>query len=347
MPTAVECAMPKLDGAGWGRLLAPYRKADGRRAAFEFVTTAIPFVLGWAGMAFGLISGNVWLYALLLVPTAAFLVRFFMIQHDCGHGAYLATRSANDRLGRFIGVLTLTPYEHWKQCHAVHHATSGNLDGRGVGDIDTLTIDEYQARTAFGRLRYRLYRHPLVMFIIGPLYIFVFQNRIPLGPMARGWKPWASTMGTNAAFAVVAAAMMWAVGWKVFLLVHLPTVFVAAAIGVWLFYVQHQFEHTYWARRAEWNVQDAALGGSSHYDLPPALNWLTANIGVHHVHHLASRIPFYRLQDVLRDHPELKGLGRLTFWESLSCVRLALWDEKARCLVPFSVLKPAGAAVGG
>ena len=326
----------QLSAAAWGRRLAPYREPRTSRGVIELATTAVPFALAWGLMYLGLRFEQYWLYALLLLPAAGLLVRLFMIQHDCGHGAFLAKRQGNDWLGRVISVFTLTPYDHWKRCHAIHHASSGNLDRRGIGDIDTLTVSEYRALSPWARLRYRVYRHPVVMFGIGPAYLFLLQNRLPTGFMRQGRQPWISTMATNVAVAVVAGVMIWAIGLVPFLLVHLPIIVLAAAAGVWLFYVQHQFEETHWSEARDWNVHDAALHGSSHYDLPPVLRWFTANIGVHHVHHLSSRIPFYRLPEVLRDHPELKEVGRLTLWESLQCVRLALWDEHARRLISFS-----------
>ena len=201
----------------------------------------------------------------------------------------------NDWVGRVIGVLTLTPYDFWRRAHALHHASSGNLDRRGIGDIDTLTVREYLALPRRRRLLYRLYRHPLVMFGIGPVYNFVFRQRLPMGFMRSGWQPWLSTMATNVAIAILRRGVMWLVGVGPFLLVHLPITLLAAAIGVWLFYVQHQFEDTFWERDEGWNFHEAALHGSSHYDLPRVLRWFTANIGVHHVHHLCSRIPYYRL----------------------------------------------------
>jgi omega-6 fatty acid desaturase (delta-12 desaturase) len=276
---------------------------------------------------------------LLLLPAAGFLIRLFLIQHDCGHRAFFANRAANDWLGRVTSVLTLTPYDHWRHAHAIHHATSGNLGRRGVGDVDTLTVDEYLARSPWTRLRYRAYRHPAVMFIIGPIFLFVVQNRFPAGFMRDGWQPWASTMATNVAVAVAAGLLIWAIGWQAFLLVHVPILLLAAAAGVWLFYVQHQFERTHWAKAETWNVHEAALRGSSHYDLPPILKWFTANIGVHHVHHLSSLIPYYRLPQVLRDHPELRDMGRLTLWQSLKCVRLVLWDDASGRLISFKELR--------
>jgi len=318
--------------------LACYREPNHGRSVVEILITIVPFVLLWLSMWFALDIGY-GLYLLLAVPAAGFLVRLFMIQHDCGHGAFFRHRLANDWVGRAIGVLTLTPYDFWRRTHAVHHATSGNLDRRGIGDVDTLTVSEYLALSRWGRLRYRLYRHPLVMFGLGPAYLFLLQQRLPIGLMRGGWRPWLSTMATNLAIVLLAAVTIWAVGIGPFLLVHLPITLIGASLGVWLFYVQHQFEDTFWAHDKAWNLHEAALRGSSYYDLPVVLRWFTANIGVHHVHHLCSRIPFYRLPLALRHNPDLAKIGRLTLGQSLSCVRLVLWDEAARRLISFRELR--------
>ena len=262
-------------------------------------------------------------------------MRLFMIQHDCGHGAFFHHRLANDWVGRVIGVLTLTPYDFWRRTHAVHHSTSGNLDRRGTGDIDTLTVHEYLALSRWRRLGYRIYRHPIIMFGVGS-GIFVHRaTPVAIGLMRAGWQPWLSAMATNVAIAAVVATMIWLVGVVPFLLVHLPIMLLAASVGVWLFYVQHQFEDTEWARDGVWNLHEVALHGSSYYDLPSVLRWFTANIGVHHIHHLCSRIPYYRLPLVLRDYPELGVIGRLTLVQSFRCVRLVLWDEGRQRLVSF------------
>jgi omega-6 fatty acid desaturase (delta-12 desaturase) len=344
MPTNDEAATTKRDASGWSRKLTEYCRPNAARGIYELAITAIPFALAWFLMFQALSHGHVWLYALLLLPAAGFLVRLFLIQHDCGHHAFLANRSANNWVGRAISVLTLTPYDYWRRTHALHHATSGNLARRGVGDVDTLTVAEYLARSPWQRLRYRAYRHPLVMFGIGPVYLFVLQHRLPFGLMDKGWQPWLSTMATNVAVAIGAGLLIWTVGLKWFLLIHAPIFVLGAAAGVWLFYVQHQFEQTYWANSDDWNVRDAALHGSSHYDLPGILKWFTANIGVHHVHHLCSQIPYYRLPKVLRDHPELRDVGHLTLWQSLKCARLVLWDEGNRRLVSFRQLRRMPAA---
>ena len=318
----------------WNRTLAPYRGASPWRSLAELVVTATPFVILWI-CAWAALSVGYWLSLLLAIPAAGFLVRLFMIQHDCGHGSFFRHRLANDWLGRVIGIFTLTPYGFWRRTHAIHHASSGDLERRGIGDVDTLTVAEYVSLSRWGRLRYRLYRNPFVLFGLGPAYLFVFRHRVPAGLMGSGWHPWASAMGTNLSIALVAGLTIWAIGVGPFLLVHAPIALLGAAAGMWLFFIQHQFDDTHWEDHADWNFQTAALHGSSHYDLPLVLRWLTANIGVHHVHHLCALIPFYRLQKVLRDHPQLRSMGRLTLIESFRCARLALWDERERRLVSF------------
>lgn len=318
--------------------LARYRKPSRVRSLFELAVTIGSFVILWVLMWLSLDVGY-WLCLLLALPAAGFLVRLFLIQHDCGHGSLFRKKVTNDWIGRVLGVFTLTPYDYWRRTHAIHHATSGNLDRRGVGDIDTLTVSEYLALPWWKRLGYRTYRNPLLMFVVGPVYVFALQFRLPVRLMREGWWPWVSAMATNAGIALVVVLMMWWVGVGDFLAVHVPVTLLATSIGVWLFFVQHQFEETAWEKEGEWNVHDAALHGSSFYDLPGVLRWMTANIGMHHVHHLCSRIPFYRLPEVLRDHPELRSIGRITLLESLKCVRLVLWCEASRRLISFSELR--------
>ena len=323
------------DARRWPQVLARYRQPSNGRGLVEVAITVVPLAALWL-LAWLTLDVGYWLTLPLALASGAFLLRLFMIQHDCSHGSFFRHRLANDWIGRLAGIVTMTPYDVWRRTHATHHASSGNLDRRGMGDVDTLTVEEYRARSMWGRLRYRLYRHPLVMFGLGPAYLFLLQHRLPIGLMrGNGWRPWISTMATNLTIALVAGGLIWLIGIKAFLLVHLPALLVAASIGVWLFYVQHQFEDTVWASDGKWNAQDAALHGSSHYDLPAFLRWFTANIGMHHVHHLSSRIPFYRLPRVLRDHPELRHVSRLTLLESFRCVRLALWDGTQRRLVSF------------
>ncbi len=318
--------------------LARYRDPIVAWSITEIAVTFGPLVGLWVAM-WALMHVSYWLTLALAIPSAGFLVRLFLIQHDCGHGSFFRTRAANDWVGRVMGVVTLTPYDYWKRTHASHHATAGNLDRRGLGDIETITVNEYLQLSRRKRLFYRLYRHPLVMFGVGPAYLFLLQYRAPLGLMrGAGWTPWISTMSTNAGIAVAVALLMWLVGPGVFVMIHGPVFMLSATIGVWLFYVQHQFEETSWSRQAHWDQPEAALHGSSYYHMPLVLRWISANIGVHHVHHLASRIPFYRLPEVLRDHPELTSVGRITLWQSLRCVNYSLWDENSQRLISFRAL---------
>jgi len=322
-------------------ILSRYLEPSPVRGSLELAVTALPLVALWALAWFAFHNGYWWCSLMLAVPAAGFMVRLFIIQHDCGHGAFFRNKVANDWVGRAIGVLTMTPYDLWRRSHAIHHSTSGNLDRRGVGDIDTLTVREYKALSPLGRLRYRVYRHPVVLFGVGPAYMFLLQHRLPVGFMSRGWTPWISTQATNAAIAAMAAILIWLIGAPAFFLVHLPIMVMAASLGVWLFYVQHQFDGAHWRQGEGWNMPEAALYGSSYYDLPWGLSWLTGNIGVHHVHHLCSRIPFYRLPRVLRDHPALGKIGRVTLWQSFGCVRLSLWDEDQQRLVSFREARAA------
>jgi omega-6 fatty acid desaturase (delta-12 desaturase) len=323
------------DARQLSRALARYRTPDPALSVLELIVTLAPFLATWA-VAWWMLSQSVLLAMVLALGNAAFLVRLFMIQHDCGHGSFFRSRRLCDWLGRGIGVITLTPYDVWRETHSIHHASTGNLDRRGVGDLPTMTVTEYRAKGSVGRGLYRLVRHPLFLFGVVPFYSFFLQNRLPVGLMRSGWKYWLSAMATNAAIAAVLTGLHWFGGWQVLAFVFLPTMLLAAMTGMWFFYVQHQFEHTSWSREDEWDITDAALAGSSHYDLPPILRWITGNIGVHHVHHLASRIPFYRLPEVLRDHEVLAQSSSLTLRESLRCARLALWDEKGRRLVTFA-----------
>jgi omega-6 fatty acid desaturase (delta-12 desaturase) len=341
--------MTNVAGAGadvisakdWISILTPYREQSRVRSISELAVTAGLFAFSWLIML-GSLQVGYWLTLVLAVPTAGLLIRMFLIQHDCGHGAFFRRKLTNDWIGRALGVFTMTPYDPWRRSHAIHHASSGNLERRGIGDVKTLTVREYKSRSWLRKMQYRLYRHPLILFGIGPVYQFVIEHRLPVGYMRDGWTPWVSTMATNAVLAAIVGLLMWAVGVVPFLMVHIPVVVIAACIGVWLFYVQHQFDETHWEHEEDWDVHEAAFHGSSHYDLPPVLRWFTANIGAHHIHHLCARIPFYRLYEVIGDHPELAQIGRLTFWESIRCVKLALWDEDNRELVSFADARRIG-----
>lgn len=318
----------------WVKILAEYREPSAWRSSYELGVTFGPFLVLWV-LAWMSLAVSYWLTLVISLVNAAFLLRLFAIQHDCGHGAFFKNRTLSDWVGRAIGVLTLTPYDVWRRSHSIHHSSSGNLGRRGIGDVHTLTVAEYRDLTPFSRLMYRLYRHPIVLFGLGPGYLFFFQNRLPLGFTNKA-RYWVSAMCTNAAILIGLTLILYFGGLMPILLIFLPSTLLAATAGVWLFYVQHQFETTHWEVEENWQLHDAALHGSSHYVLPSVLQWLSANIGIHHVHHLYSRIPFYRLPEVLRDHVDLPDENRMTIRESLANARLHLWDENSKTLLSFA-----------
>lgn len=316
------------------RDLQAFRDPRPVRSGWELVITLIPF-LGLFALI-GMAADAGYYLALAATPLAGlFLLRLFIIQHDCGHGSFLKTRASNDWVGRMMGVFTLTPYDCWRRSHALHHAATGNLDARGVGDVDTLTVREYWEASPMQRFFYRLYRHPVVLLGFGPAYLFLLRHRLPIGLMKEGPIYWISSIATNLATMLVLAIPVYVWGFGVTAMVFFPVLISAASMGVWLFYVQHQFPDAHWDNAADWSFHDAALHGSSHLDLPPILGWFTGYIGIHHVHHLASRIPFYRLPEVLEKHPRLRDLNRFTVIEAWGTLRLALWDEGERVLVSF------------
>lgn len=318
-------------------LCAAFAKPHHGRAVWQLVNTLVPFAALWALMAYSVVRE--WHYAwtlLLALPAAGLYVRTFIIQHDCGHGSFFASERANTWVGRCLGLVTLFPYAYWRKTHAIHHGTSGNLDRREVGDIDTLTVAEYRALPLWRRLSYRLYRSTAVMLVLGPAWQFVIKHRFPFDMPLTWKKEWASVMLNNLALAVAVVGLGLLIGWHTALLVHLPIVLIAGAIGVWLFYVQHTFEGAYWTRHEHWDSNEAAVAGSSHLDLPRVLHWFTGNIGYHHLHHLSSRIPNYRLRECFESSPRLQQAPRLTLWSSLRSARLKLWDEDSGRLVGFS-----------
>jgi omega-6 fatty acid desaturase (delta-12 desaturase) len=320
--------------------LAPYAKPHLGRALLDLATSVLPY-FALTVLMYRSLDVSYLLTLALAIPAAGFLLRTFILFHDCTHGAFVPTRRANMWLGVALGVLVFQAFHSWRYNHAVHHGTAGDLDRRGTGDVHTLTVAEFNAMPARGRFLYRLFRNPLVMFGVGPLYSLVLQPRI----LRRSAQPRIrrSILGTNLALAVILGGLSWLVGWQAYLLVQAPPVLIAGAAGVFLFYVQHQFEDTYWERRPDWTFSESALHGSSHLKLRQPLQFFTGNIGLHHVHHLNARIPNYNLQRAHDENPVFHAVPTLSLWDGLRSVRLKLWDEDRGRLVTFAEARPAPA----
>ncbi len=315
-------------------LVAPFARPQRSRAVAELLETFLPYIALIAVMVIAARRGHPWAALALAVPAAAFLVRVFIIFHDCCHGSFFSSRRANRLLGYVGGLLTLTPFDKWQRSHAEHHATVGDLDRRGVGDVWTLTLAEYRAASIPTRLFYRVFRNPFVMLGIGPAVLFVLGNRVCGRGTTRRER--FSVRFTNAAMVAVLLAAHFTIGLPVLLLVQLPVLLLAGAVGVWLFYVQHQFEDAYWSRRPAWEPMKAALEGSSYYKLPRVLQWLTGSIGLHHIHHVQPRIPFYNLQRCQDTIPAFQAVAPLTLRRSLDSLRLRLVDETDRRMVGWT-----------
>jgi omega-6 fatty acid desaturase (delta-12 desaturase) len=323
---------PSITPAEWTRALAPFQRPSNARALLQVLTSHGAYLLTWVLMIYAW-SIAWWLALPLAVLAGGLLIRIFIIFHDCGHGSFSTSRRANAVLGFISGVLTFTPYRHWNNEHERHHRSSGDLDRRGVGDIWTLTVAEYRASSPLRRLLYRLSRHPLVLFGLAPLPIFVgYQRLTTRGATQRERK---AVWATNFTILALCAGMIWLVGWLPFLVLQGTATMISGATGLWLFYVQHQYEGVYWSRNAEWNYTRAALEGCSFYKLPRVLQWFTGNIGFHHVHHLNPRIPNYRLEACHNANAFLREVPTLSLRASLRSASLALWDEASERLVSF------------
>jgi omega-6 fatty acid desaturase (delta-12 desaturase) len=324
---------PHANGAFWRETLAPYERPRLGRGMADIATSVVPYV-ALSVLMYLALDFSYLLALALAIPAAGFLVRTFIVFHDCAHGSFLPSKRANAWLGACLALLLFQSFANWRHSHAVHHATAGDLDRRGVGDVHTLTVAEYQASAGRRRLGYRLFRNPLVMFGLGPIYGLVLYPR--LVPRSARPRIRRSVIATNLALAALLGTLCLLVGWREYLLVQGPILLLAGAAGVWLFYVQHQFEDTYWKSTGDWTYADAALLGSSHVKLPKVLQFFTGNIGLHHVHHLSTRIPNYNLQRAHDENPFFHGVPTLSLWDGLRAVRLKLWDEQRGRLVTFA-----------
>jgi acyl-lipid omega-6 desaturase (Delta-12 desaturase) len=320
---------------GWREIVARYARPDLWRSLWQMVNTLIPYFALWYVMIFS-VHISYWLTLALSIPTAGFMVRTFIIFHDCGHGSFFKSQKANNTLGVFTGILTFTPYFKWRHDHAIHHATASDLDNRGVGDVKTMTVKEYLAAPWWKKAAYRIFRNPLIMFTIGSFLVFVVTSRIPVRTDAKRERN--SVWWTNLALAVMIGLMIWLVGWKTYLLVQLPVLFLGTSAGVWLFYVQHNFDPTYWERHNKWQFVKAGFEGSSFYKLPAILQWFSGNIGFHHIHHLSPKIPNYKLPKAYKENP-IFHVTPMTIVASLSSLRMRLYDEEQRMMVGWNVLK--------
>ncbi|MBP9903713.1 MAG: fatty acid desaturase [Verrucomicrobiota bacterium] len=324
------------DTADWKKIVVRYQTPSTGRAIWQVVNTLVPYGALWYLM-YRSLAISYWLVLPLAILAGAFLVRAFIIFHDCGHGSFFKSQRANHIWGAITGVLTFTPYYHWRWEHAIHHSSSGDLDRRGTGDVWTLTVQEYLESSRWKRFSYRMVRNPFILFVIAPLFLFVIWQRIP-NPKAN-LRERLSVYWTNLALLLIAGGLIWAFGWKAYLLIQLVVLMVAGTTGVWLFYVQHQFEGVYWERGENWDYATAALKGSSFYKLPRLLQWFSGNIGFHHIHHLSSRIPNYYLEKCHKAEPLFQTVKPITLFASFKSFTFRLWDEQRRKLVGFGHLR--------
>jgi len=336
MSSSFTAVKPEYNTAPWLEVLARYHSPSLGKSIWQIVNSIVPYLALWV-LAYFSLKVSYWLTLVLAIPMAGFLIRIFIIFHDCVHDSFFKSRLANDTLGIVTGILTYTPYYQWKKNHKIHHDSAGDLGRRGVGDIWTLTSAEYLAFPPWKRLAYRLYRNPLVMFVLGPLYVVLISNR--LAGRAAGRKERFSIYLTNLALLGLLVGVGVSIGFKSFLLVQLPVYLIGFAAGFWLFYVQHQFEGVYWEEHQEWDFISSAMKGSSFYKLPKILRWFTGRIGYHHIHHLCPRIPNYYLAKCYSEHPMFQEIKPITLTASFKSLSFRLWDQESNRLVGFSHLR--------
>lgn len=327
------------DSAEWKRIVIQFQKPSAARASWQIVNTLVPYALLWVSMYY-LSRISLWLTIPLAILAGAFLVRVFIIFHDCGHGSFFKSRAVNDLWGFLCGVLTFTPYYQWRWEHSLHHATSGDLDRRGTGDVWTMTVQEYLESSRGKRFAYRLARNPIMLFVLAPIYIFLIKHRIPTAKAGRRERY--SVYWMNLAILGVAVLLASIFGLKTYFVIQLIALMVGGSAGVWLFYVQHQFEGVYWERRDDWDYAAAALQGSSFYKLPRVLQWFSGNIGFHHIHHLSPRIPNYNLEKCHNADPLFQQVKPVTLFSSFKSFTFRLWDEQRGKLIGYRELKRVG-----
>jgi acyl-lipid omega-6 desaturase (Delta-12 desaturase) len=331
-----------VSGPEWTALLRPFARPSAGKAVIQLLDTLLPYGATLVLMYLTILWGApVWATMLLGIPAGALMIRAFILFHDCAHGSFLESRTALTWIGRFLGLLTFTPFGEWRYAHGIHHSTSGNLDRRGIGDVWTMTVEEYRKCPFLKRMQYRAYRNPIILFVLGPLFLFLVMNRLPPGGKRKQGRALRirSVLLNDLAIAVSIVFFALTIGLRNYFLILLPTQLVAGFVGIWLFYVQHQFDPSYWARTPDWDSVESALEGSSYYKLPAWLQWISGNIGLHHVHHLLPRIPNYNLRACLAAIPELRLKDPLTIQRSVKAVRLNLWDEAANRLIAFKELR--------
>jgi omega-6 fatty acid desaturase (delta-12 desaturase) len=316
--------------------VAPFEQSNTKSSVRQLLNTFPPFFLLWIA-AYMSLSVSYWLTLLFAILASGFVIRIFIVFHDCCHQSFFKSRKANEILGTIAGVITLVPYHQWKHSHAMHHATSSNLDKRGIGDMWLYTVEEYVAASPWKRLAYRLYRSPFVMFGIGPIATFLVQYRFNVKGAKRSER--INTWVTNLSILALYGLLSWVLGWQNFLIIQVPIFWVSGALGIWLFYVQHQFEDSYFENEEEWSYVKAAVDGSSYYKLPKLLQWITGNIGFHHVHHLSPRVPNYHLEEAHNAVPPLQQATTITLATSLKALRFRLWDEDNKAFVSFKQIK--------
>ncbi len=328
----------KINPAEWKNLVIKYQSSHTWKSIWQLSNSILPFIAIWYAMYLSL-EVSYWLTLLLAFPAAGFQVRIFIIQHDCGHGSFFNSKKANNWTGILCSFITWTPYFYWRKGHGIHHANAGNLENRGIGDVYTLTVNEYLQRTKWGKLKYRMYRHPLFLFFFIPAIIFVLWYRFPTSRNKVFKKVQSNVYWTDLVIILIVGTLIWFVGLEAYLMVQLPIVFFAASAGNWLFYVQHQFENTYWADKNNWDFSLAAMQGSSYYKLPKIIQWFTGNIGFHHIHHLSPVIPNYLLEKCYKNNPVFQEAVTLNLRSSLKSMYLHLWDEDQKKLIGFRDLK--------